>query len=181
VTGGRELKFGAKDFDSLAQHVQGMIDDLQDGIGMGNSKDGSFGDEALADKVDLFEKHWHQQAKPNLIDHLGKLKKHIETSRHEFQEHERKLAAEAKAQAGHGGGGSHHPATTTTTTTPNDPPKKPHKHEPTEAELAQKWYAFTHGYTDQPPGYTKAEWAQLWYAYNNGFTDTPPRIPGYNA
>jgi len=179
VSGDKHLKFGAKDFDSLAQHVQGMIDDLEDGIGMHNSKDGSFGDEQLADKVDLFEKRWHQQAKPNLIDHLGKLKKHIETSRREFQEHERKLAAEAKANAGDGGGGHQ-----TTTSAPPPPPQKPHKpgkHKPTEAELAQKWYAFTHGYTDDPPGYTKAEWAQLWYAYDHGYTKIPPSIPGYNA
>lgn len=120
MSGDEHLKFGAKDFDSLAQHVQGMIDDLQDGIGMANSKDGSFGDDALADKVDLFEKHWHQQAKPELIDHLGKLKQHIETSRDEFVAHERKLAAAANAK--HAA-----PATEPHQRVPHTPPPPPPK------------------------------------------------------
>ena len=158
MSGDKHLKFGAKDFDSLAQHVQGMIEDLQDGVGMANSKDGSFGDDALADKVDLFEKHWHQQAKPGLIDHLGKLKKHIETSRDEFVAHERKLAAAANSgHTGSNGGRQPAPATTTTTT------QKPQEHH-------------YYGFNDRPPGYSEAEWAQLWYAYNNGFTDQKPKI-----
>ena len=155
MSGDKHLKFGAKDFDSLAQHVQGMIEDLQDGVGMANSKDGSFGDDALADKVDLFEKHWHQQAKPGLIDHLGKLKKHIETSRDEFVAHERKLAAAANSgHTGSNGGRQPAPAPTPTTTPAahNAPAQHPHKAAPlTEAEKAQAWYAYDHGYTHIPP------------------------------
>lgn len=168
MAGEHKLKVEDKYFDSLADHVQGMIDDLQDGVGMGNSKDGSFGDEQLADKVDLFEKHWHQQAKPNLIDHLGKLKKHIETTRSEIQAMERKLAAEARAQ---------HPPAPTHHSTPAPPPATTPKND--NGYDPNNDYGKTtppqYGGPAPAPKYTEAERAQAWYAYDHGYTDIPPK------
>lgn len=98
---GREHQLKVDDhyFDQLAKHVHGMIADLQDGIGMANSKDGVIGHEALAEKVDAFEKHWHGQAKPNLITHLQGLHKHIEKTRSDIEALEKQLAQAAKKAA----------------------------------------------------------------------------------
>ncbi len=82
----------------LKSHVQGMIDDLHDGLGMENSSDDVLGHPMLAAKVDAFEQSWHKTAKPNLVEHLQALRKHIGNVQDEIDEMERKLAAAAKKQ-----------------------------------------------------------------------------------